>query len=687
MNTKMKVLASALALAVGVAGCSQTTETTATTAVEQSVVLTSGIDKANFDSSVRIQDDFYNAINGVWLKNTPIPADRSNYGAFSALYDNSQIALRNIIEEAAKEHAAPGSDAQKIGDFYSAYMNEALIDSLGYEPIKPMLAKIAGVSDKVEMAGLMGELLTSSSTIPFGFYVNNDAKKSDQYAVYLYQGGLGLPDRDFYLNDSEKFVKIRAAYVAFMTDMLTLVGDQDAAKKAEQILALETEIATLQWSRVESRNASKTYNKMSITEVDKLMGDFNWWAFAKTTGLQDVSSMIVRQPSYLEGFGKLFAKTDLETWKTYLSMKLVADSAPYLSKAFGDRSFEFYGKTLRGVEQQKPRWKKAVDNIDGVLGELAGKLYVAENFKPEAKQRMEVLVANLIKAYEASIKELDWMGEETRQRALDKLAAFTPKIGYPDEWQDYSDLEIKPDDLVGNMRRASLFQYKQMLDKLGGPIDRGEWHMTPQTVNAYYNPVMNEIVFPAAILQPPFFDLNADDAVNYGGIGAVIGHEIGHGFDDQGSKYDGTGNLNNWWTDADRKAFEKRTAKLVEQYSQYAPFPDAHVNGRFTLGENIGDLGGLSIAYRAYQLSLEGKDAPVIDELTGNQRFFMGWAQVWRRNYREEELRNRLITDPHSPSQYRANGIVSNIPAFYATFDVKEGDKMYIAPENRVKIW
>ena len=687
MNTKMKVLASALALAMGMTGCSQTTDTTATTAVEQSVTLASGIDKANFDASVRAQDDFYQAINGVWLKNTPIPADRSNYGAFSALYDNSQLALRKIIEDAAKVEAEHGSDAQKIGDFYSAYMNEAQIDALGYSPIKPMLAQINGVTDKVEMAGLMGELLTTGSSAPLGFYINNDAKKSDQYAVYLYQAGLGLPDRDFYLNDAEKFVKIRAAYQAYIADMLKMVGEADAEKKAEQLLALETEIAKLHWTRVESRNASKTYNKMSITEADKLLGEFNWWAFAKNSGLQDISSVIVRQPSYLQGFGKLYANTDLATWQSYLKMKLVSNFAPYLSKDFGDRAFEFYGKTLRGVEQQKPRWKKAVDNIDSVLGELAGKLYVEQNFKPEAKQRMEVLVANLIKAYEASIKELDWMGEETRLRALDKLASFTPKIGYPDEWQDYSKLEIKADDLVGNMVRASQFEYKRMLDKLGGPIDRAEWHMTPQTVNAYYNPVMNEIVFPAAILQPPFFDLNADDAVNYGGIGAVIGHEIGHGFDDQGSKYDGSGNLNNWWTDADRKAFEERTAKLVEQYNQYAPFSDAKVNGRFTLGENIGDLGGLSIAYRAYQLSLQGKPAPVIDELSGDQRFFMGWAQVWRRNYREQELRNRLITDPHSPSQYRANGIVSNIPAFYSAFDVKQGDKMYIAPENRVKIW
>jgi len=686
MKTKITLVASALALAIGVAGCSQTNQAAAPQAAEV-VALSSGIDKQNFDNSVRIQDDFYHAINGTWLKSTPIPADRSNYGSFSVLYDNSQVALRNIIEQAAKQPAAAGSDAKKIGDFYSAYMNEALVDSLGYTPIKPVLAQIAAVSDKVEMAGLMGELLISGAAAPFGFYVNNDAKKSDQYAVYLYQSGLGLPDRDFYLNQDEKFVNIRAAYQAYMADMLEMAGVAEAERKAESLLALEVKMAEVQWTRVESRNASKTYNKLSITEVDKLLGEFSWWAFAKNSGLQDVSSVIVRQPSYLQGLGELFKATDLATWQDYLTMKTVSNAAPYMSKAFGDRAFEFYGKTLRGVEEQKPRWKKAVDDIDSVLGELAGKLYVEANFKPEAKQRMEVLVQNLIKAYAESIKELEWMGEETKLRALDKLASFTPKIGYPDEWKDYSALEIKSDDLIGNMQRAAKFEYKQMLDKLGAPIDRGEWHMTPQTVNAYYNPVMNEIVFPAAILQPPFFDLNADDAVNYGGIGAVIGHEIGHGFDDQGSKYDGAGNLNNWWTDADRKAFEQRTSQLVAQYNQFAPFPDAKVNGRFTLGENIGDLGGLSIAYRAYQLSLEGKQAPVIDTLSGEQRFFMGWAQVWRRNYREEELRNRLITDPHSPSQYRANGIVSNLPAFYAAFDVKPSDQMYIAPEDRVKIW
>ena len=524
-------------------------------------------------------------------------------------------------------------------------------------------------------------------SIPLGWYVNNDAKNSTQYAVYLGQSGLGLPDRDYYIKDDEKSKSIRDAYVAYVKDMLTLAGVADAENAAARIMALETKIAEKQWSRVENRDADKTYNKFAAADLAKLLGGFPWADYAKAVQLDTASEIIVEQPTYFEAFGAIYKETDLQSWKDYLALRLVSEYSGKLSKAFVDRQFDFYGKTLSGTTEQQPRWKKAVNASDEVLGEIVGKLYVADHFKPEAKARMEVLVQNLIKAYHASIDTLEWMTPETKKAAHEKLNKFTPKIGYPDKWKDYSKLDIKADDLVGNYKAAAAFAYSEMRNKLGKPVDRSEWFMTPQTVNAYYNPTNNEIVFPAAILQPPFFNMDADDAVNYGGIGAVIGHELGHGFDDQGAKFDGDGNLRNWWTDADKAEFEKRGKQLVEQYNQYSPLEGMHVNGELTLGENIGDLGGLTVALKAYKLSLEGKEAAVLDGFTGEQRFFISWSQVWRRKGREEYLRNMLMTDPHSPSEYRVIGIVSNIPEFYTAFDVKEGDKMYIAPEKRVKIW
>lgn len=690
---KVSLLALGVALALGLTGCDKAPQSAATAEPAKAVTepakpLVSGIEQQNFDPAVKHTENFFYSVNGTWLKNTEIPADKSNYGSFTKLFDDSQVAMRTIIENAAKKaDKVAGSDEQKLGDFYNSYMDEAKIEQLGLTPIEADLAKIAGLKDHTEVAAALAEFQQLGASAPLGWYVNNDAKNSTANALYLGQSGLGLPDRDFYLKDEDKFKDIRAKYVSYLTDILTLAKVAEPAKAAERILALETELAKIQWSRVDNRDADKTYNKFAKADLVKTLGDFPWDAYAKVSGIDQVAEIIVEQPSYLEGFGKLFKATDVQSWKDYLAIRFVNEYSGKLSKAFVDRNFEFYGKVLSGAQEQQPRWKKAVNASDEVLGEVIGKLYVEEHFKPEAKARMEVLVQNVIKAYHASIDTLEWMSPETKKAAHEKLNKFTPKIGYPDKWKDYSQLTVKADDLVGNYKSATAFAYGQMRDKLGKPVDRSEWLMTPQTVNAYYNPVNNEIVFPAAILQPPFFNMEADDAVNYGGIGAVIGHELGHGFDDQGAKFDGDGNLRDWWTESDKTEFEKRGKQLVEQYNQYEPLPGMHVNGQLTLGENIGDLGGLTVALKAYKLSLEGKDAPVIDGFTGEQRFFLSWSQVWRRKGREEYLRNMLLTDPHSPSEYRVIGIVSNIPEFYSAFGVKEGDKMYIAPEKRVKIW
>ncbi len=647
----------------------------------------SGIDKTQFDPSVRAQDDFYRHVDGTWLKNHPVPAEKSNYGSFTKLADDAEAQLKLIIEAAAaKTDKQTGSDEQKVGDYYTAFMDETRADELGLKPLEGELARIDALEDKAALAPLMADLSRIGVNVIPG-YVDTDAKDSSQYMVYLFQGGTGLPDRDYYLDPSDEFAQIRAKYQSHIDSMLKLAGIDDSAAQAKAIMALETRIAEKQWDKVDSRDADKTYNKYAFADLPKLMPHFDWPAFIDGTGIGKSPGLVISQPSFFEAFDDILKDTDLATIKVWLKWQLVSQYAPFLSKPFVDENFAFYGTTLNGISELKPRWKRGVDATEGALGEVLGRIYVSEHFPPEAKARMGVLVQNLVKAYEASIKELDWMSDETKQKALVKLSKFTPKIGYPDKWKDYSALEVKADDLVGNVMRSNQVEHAREAAKLGGPIDRGEWHMTPQTVNAYYNPGMNEIVFPAAILQPPFFDMNADDAVNYGGIGAVIGHEIGHGFDDQGSKYDGDGNLKSWWTDEDRKHFEERTKALIAQYDSYEALPGQHVNGAFTIGENIGDLGGLSIAYTAYRMQLGDKEAPVIDDLSGDQRLFMGWAQVWRRNYKDENLLQRLKADPHSPSEFRCNGIVRNLPAWYAAFDVTENDKLYLPPDQRVKIW
>lgn len=688
---KVTLAAASIALALGLVGCGEKQEKkvaeTQTVAAPAEKPLELGIELTNMDNEVRPQDDFYYHVNGKWLATTDIPGDKSNYGSFSQLYDESQKAMKTALENAAENTSAKkGSDEYKIGAFYKSYMDLSKRNELGITPLQPTLDMINNLKSKSDLVGLMAKLQKEGGSLPFGWYVNNDAKNSSEYALYLTQSGLGLPDRDYYLKDDEKFTKIRAAYVKYMTEILAKSGVKNADKAAENVLAFETSLAKAQWSRVQSRDATKSYNKMTVAEADKLAGDLDLATFFKDGGIK-TEDIIVRQPSYLEALGGIYKDTDLAVWQDYLKFHFVSGYANLLSKDLVDLNFDFYSKTLRGVEEQAPLWKKAVNASNSVLGEILGKVYVKDNFPPEAKARMEELVDNLIKGYGEAIAGLEWMSPETKVAAQEKLDKFTPKIGYPDKWKDYSELKISPDDLVGNYIRYSEWADADSIAKLGQPVDRSEWHMTPQTVNAYYNPVNNEIVFPAAILQPPFFNLEADDAVNYGAIGAVIGHELGHGFDDQGAKYDGDGNLRNWWSESDLKQFEARTAALVAQYSEYMPFEDAGVNGELTLGENIGDLGGLTVAYKAYRLSLGDKEAPVIDGYTGDQRFFMGWAQIWRRIYRDEELRNRLMTDPHSPSHYRVIGILSNMPEFYEAFDVKEGDKMYIKPEDRVKIW
>ncbi|MDN3641015.1 M13-type metalloendopeptidase [Simiduia curdlanivorans] len=672
----------ACATAALLAGCSSDKE--ATPEAKKAPALVAGIDLGNMEPSTRAQDDFYRHVNGQWLAKTAIPADKSNYGSFTKLADDAEVQLRAIIESAAASAAKEGTEQQKVGDFFKSYMNTEKLEQLGASPIAASLAEIDALASKDALLTWFGKVARVGVNTPVAVFINQDKRDATQYAVYTYQSGIGLPDRDYYFKEDEKSQAIRAAYKKHILASFALAN---VAANADSVYAIEEALAQGHWQRVDNRDPVKTYNKMPLAELSNLSAGVNWGNWAQALGIDGQANIIVYQPSYLTVFGDTLATKSLEDWKAYAKWQVISGASTLLSKAFDDEHFTFYSKTLRGVEEQQERWKRAVQFTDDVIGEAVGKIYVEQHFPPEAKARMDQLVNNLLLAFGEGINDLEWMTEETKVAAREKLSKFTYKIGYPDKWRDYASLVIKADDLFGNAMRAAAFEYARNLSKLGAPVDKTEWFMTPQTVNAYYNPVANEIVFPAAILQPPFFNLAADDAVNYGGIGAVIGHEIGHGFDDSGSQYDGDGNLRNWWTDSDRTEFEKRTTALVEQYNAFEPLPGEFVNGKFTLGENIGDLGGLTIAHKAYLLSLQGKSAPVIDELTGEQRFFMGWAQVWARKYRDEELSQRLVTDPHSPSEFRTNGIVRNMPAFYDAFGVKEGDALFLAPEARVKIW
>jgi putative endopeptidase len=643
-----------------------------------------GLDFSHQDTSVRPQDDLYRHFNGGWLKTAQIPADRASDGAFIALRIQSEARVREIIE------GATGSDeATKIGNLYRSFMDSAAVNAKGGSPIAPELAEVDSISTLTDFISTLSKLEARGTSGIFGTFIYADMKDASTNILYLQQGGISLPDEAYYRED--KYAEIRSAFLSHIEAMFALAGVSNPADSAAKVMALETNIASHHWDQVKDRDAILTYNKMNRTEVKALMPAFDWELYLTDGQIPSVvlDSVIVQQPSFFEGLGTILASFDLDAWKAWLKWHIISGAAPYLSDDFTNENFAFFGKVLSGTPELRERWKRAVSMIEGSLGEAVGKVYVQKYFPAEAKARMEKLVANLIEAYRISINELEWMSPETKVKAQEKLGKFRPKIGYPDKWRDYSALQTTPDDLYGNVGRVVKFQRDHELSKVGKPVDREEWFMAPQTVNAYYNPVMNEIVFPAAILQPPFFGLDHDDAVNYGAIGAVIGHEIGHGFDDQGSKYDGDGALNNWWTDADRAAFEERTKALIAQYDVLVPeeAPDVTVNGALTIGENIGDLGGLAIAYKAYQISLQGKPSPVIEGMSGEKRLMLSWAQVWRAKVRPEEMRRRIATDPHSPAEFRCNQILKNFTPFYEEFGVTDKDALWLEEQARVQIW
>jgi putative endopeptidase len=638
-----------------------------------------GFDETGMDRNVAPGDDFYDYANGTWTKNTPIPADKSNYGMFTLLDDLSKQRTQEILDTAKTD---PSS---KIGNAYVAYLDAPTVEAQGLAPIKPWLDAIKAVKTRADYVAVFAQSARNGVSRPFGGYVGQDDKAPENYIFTLTQGGLGMPDRDYYLQPGEKMETTRKAYVAHLTRMFELAGETDGAKRAAALMAFETEIAKVHWTRVDSRDAEKTYNKMTLAELTRLAPGFDFATMFKAAGV-NADSLLVSQPSAIKGEAALIAKAPLAVLKDQLLIRSLDNFADYLPDAIGNESFAFYGTTLNGTPQREERWKRGVTFVKGSLGEELGKIYVAKYFPPETKAAADQLVKNVLAAMGRRIDGLPWMSAEAKARAHKKLAAFTPKIGYPDKWRDYAGLEIERGDLFGNALRSNQFDYDYMVGKLGKPIYRWEWFMTPMEINAYANFGMTEIVFPAAILQPPFFDPHADPAINYGGIGAVIGHEISHHFDDQGAKYDETGRLAQWWTDQDVANFKALTDKLVKQYDAYEPLPGEHVKGELTLGENIADLAGLTAAYEAYRASLGGKEAPVIDGTTGDQRFYLGWAQVWRRNYREANLRQRLLTDPHSPSEERV-AIVRNLDPWYGAYSVPATGKLALPPEQRVRIW
>ena len=654
--------------------------------------LSSGIETDELDPAIRPQDDLFRHVNGKWIARTEIPSDKARYGSFYILAEQAEQAVREIIEQA--QAADPGSEARKVGDLYASFMNEKRIEQLG---LTPLAADLAAVDSVDSIPALLAELARLERLGTSGFvqaFVDNDPGNPERYLVFLEQGGIGLPDESYFRE--EKFAEIRVAYLAFLEKMFGLAGLSEPAVRAARVFALETELAAHHWDNVRTRDSQATYNLLPWGEVEKLAGaaPLAGWLAALDVPAGAFDEVVVREPSFVEGLGRLLTADHLESWADWLRWQIIHSAAPYLSAAVVEANFDFYGKTLTGTPKLRARWKRGVSVAEGAMGEAIGKIYVECHFSPAAKTAMDALVGHLIEAYRESITNLDWMTEQTRARALDKLAKFTPKIGYPVKWRDYSKLTIVPDDLIANVRATTEFEFQRELGKIGKPLDRNEWFMTPQTINAYYNPGFNEIVFPAAILQYPFFDESRDAAANFGAIGAVIGHEIGHGFDDQGSQYDGDGRLTNWWTEADRTAFEERTKALIAQYDALAPkaLPEHHVNGALTIGENIGDLGGLGIAWKAYLLSLDGVgdgpvEPPVIDGMTAAERFFLSWAQAWQAKLRDEEALRLLSIDPHSPNEFRCNQIVRNIDEFAAEFGLTETDALWLAPEERVRIW
>ncbi|WEK42878.1 MAG: M13 family metallopeptidase [Candidatus Sphingomonas colombiensis] len=674
------ILLASLLVSVGAAAVAQTTPQSAPADQSRPQIGDFGFDLSGRDPAVPPGKDFYDYANGDWQKVTQIPADRAAYGMFHKLQDLSQQRLRALLEEVSKQ---PGN---KSGDFYASFMDEATVNAKGAAPIKPWLTAIKAVKDKRELAVEAARMQRNGVSGLFQVYVGQDDKNPDSYIVSLAQGGLGLPDRDYYLKDDPKLAETRTAYQAYLAKMLTLAGEPDAEKRAAAVFAFEKELATAHWTRIESRDADKTYNKFAFADLSTRAPGFAWSDFATAAGMPVSGDYLVAQPSALTGEAKLWAAAPLAVLKDHLMLHTIGSYARFLSSDFDKTRFAFYGTTLSGTPEQPARWKRASDLIKDELGEDIGRAYVAKYFPPEAKATADELVKNLIGAMGDRLRKLEWMAPETKEKALTKLAAFRPKIGYPTKWRDYSKLQVMRGDLFGNVARANAFDFQRDLDKLGKPVDRDEWFMTPMEINAYYNPAMNEIVFPAAILQPPFFDPKADPAVNYGAIGAVIGHEISHGFDDQGRKYDATGKLTDWWTPQDVERFKGFTDKLVAQYDAYEPLPGQHIQGGLTLGENIADLAGLTVAIDAYHKTLGGKPAPVLDGTTGDQRFYLGWAQVWRIKQREPALRQALLSDPHAPGHWRVF-TVRNLDPWYSAYNVKAGDALYLSPEARIRIW
>ena len=653
------------------------------------VSLQSGRHGQDFDKSVRPQDDFYRYVNGQWLAKTEIPSDRSNYSVFVMLEEGAQQDLRAIAEEAARSGAPAGTDAQKVGDFYASFLDESAIEQRGLAPLKAELARIDALASKRNIAGYFGHARRIGADQPFTYTVAIDEKKSSEYVSVVTQSGIGMPDSDYYLSDDARLKDMREKYRAYVMDMLAAANTPNAAAAADRVFALESKLARASWSRVQNRDDEKTYNRYDLAALSKLMPAFDWSAFlaGAKVPVGKVRAVIVKQPSYFEALNSMIADVPIADWRAYFRYQLLNVYAPDLPAKFVKLHFEFNDHTVSGIEEPKPRWKQGLDTVENAIGDLAGKMYVERHFRVDAKRRIDQLVDNLKAAFSESIDSLEWMTPATKGKAREKLAQLATRIGYPERWRDWSRLEVRRDDLIGNEMRATAVVLERDVNKLGGPVDKTEWDMTPQTVNAYNDTSLNSIEFPAAILQPPFFDVAADDAVNYGAIGAIIGHEVSHAFDDQGRRYDGAGSLHDWWAPQDSEEFTRRAKLLGAQYSALSPIAGMNINGDLTMSENIADLAGVATAYRAYRLALQGKPAPVINGFTGDQRFFIGWAQCWARKYREDELRKRLLTDPHSPGEYRTNTVVANLAEFYAAFDVKAGDKMYRRPEDRVRIW
>jgi len=681
--TRKIAIALSLVLLVAAVGCRYSQEEEEYTTNER------GLDRRNLDTSVSPCEDFYQYANGKWMERNPIPAEYSVWSISNEMRERNNILLRELLETAAAAGAAEGTNEQKVGDFWTTGMDTEAIEAAQAGPLIADLERIGEMSDVDDLQAIVRDLQLEGIGVVFDFGVFQDLMDSEKYILYAVQGGLGLPDRDYYLREDEESVILRGEYAAHVSRMLQLLGDpaEDADAAAEAIMALEARLAEASLTNVELRNPANYYNIQSVSDSDEATPNFSWSAFLDHLGLGALDSFSYAHPKFFAEMNALLAQEPIETWRAYLRWHLISSVAPYLSSDFVDEDFDFYSRTLQGTEEQRPRWKRVTGQVSNSMGEALGQVYVERAFPAQTKARADEMIENLRAAVGVRLQGLEWMSDDTKARAMEKLAAFNSKIGYPDKWRDYSALVIGLDSYADNVRAANVFETRRNLDKIGKPIDRDEWGMSPQTINAYYNPVMNEIVFPAAIMQPPFFDGEMDDAVNYGGMGSVIGHEFMHGFDDQGSKFDAAGNMQNWWTEEDRARFEERTAKLVEQYGGYVAIDDLHVNGELTLGENIGDLAGLTMAYHALQRALENDNPGEIDGFTPEQRFFLAWAQAWRRNYRDEAIKLQVNTDPHSPGRFRVIGPLSNMAEFAAAFDCKPGDPMVQPDEARAEIW